>query len=157
MKIRLKDEGKRGVKMQRFSLPFGLYPLALACACAAARLDVIQVGPWFAPRAWREVEMFSSRSEIRAPWGGIAVIHSSRISAEGGSERLEKLKLQARKKAAELGADGVIMTVDSASAGPQLGVYQEPEIYLSALAIKYVTAVSTDHGILSLRSTPAAK
>ncbi len=128
------------------SLSFNLYPLAFllfACACASVKLDVIQVGPWFAPRDWREVEVFSSRGETRAPWGGIAVIHSERVSAETGPESLEKLKLRARQRAAELGADGVIITLDSASAGPQMGVYEEPELYLSALAIKYVTAVST--------------
>ena len=129
-----------------FFPPLKLYPLAFilfACACASVKLDVIQVGPWFAPRDWREVEVFASRGETRAPWGGIAIIHSERLSAETGPKSLEKLKLRARQQAARTGADGVIITLDSASAGPQMGVYQEPELYLSALAIKYVTAVST--------------
>jgi hypothetical protein len=117
--------------------------LLAACACASARLDVIQVGPWFRARDWREVEVFSTRSEPGRPWGGIAVIHSPRVSAATGQARLEQLKRQARKQAAAIGADGVIMTIDSASAGPQMGVYEEPELYLSALAIKYVTAAST--------------
>ncbi|OIO03216.1 MAG: hypothetical protein COX65_00685 [Elusimicrobia bacterium CG_4_10_14_0_2_um_filter_56_8] len=121
-----------------------LAPVFLALgACASARLDVIQVGPWFAPRDWREVRVFSSRGETPFPWGGIAIIHSERVSAEGGESRLERLKIQARKRAAKIGADGLILTVDSAPGGPQMGVYQEPELYLSALAIKYVTAVST--------------
>jgi len=140
----MKDEGRGRIK--RFSLPFSLYPLFFiffAGACASVKLDVIQVGPWFPPRDWRKVEVFSSRDAIRAPWGGIAIIHSERVSAGAATELLEKLKLQARKKAAESGADGVIITVDSASAGPEMGVYQEPELYLSALAIKYVTEVST--------------
>lgn len=112
-------------------------------ACASTKLDMIQVGPWFAPRDWREVEVFSSRAETGAPWGGIAVIHSEHVGAKNGAKALEELKLQARKKAAEIGADGVILTVDSVPSGPEMGVYQEPELYLSALAIKYVTAVST--------------
>lgn len=112
-------------------------------ACATAKLDVIQVGPWFPARDWGEVAVFSSRGEITAPWGGIAIIHSERVSAKAGEEVLDGLRLQARKRAAELGADGVILTVDSVPSGPQMGVYQEPEIYLSALAIKYVTEVST--------------
>jgi hypothetical protein len=112
-------------------------------ACASAKLDVIQVGPWFASRDWREVEVFSSRNETRLPWGAIAIIHGERVSAAAGAELMEKLKLQARKKAAAAGADGVIITVNPALTGPQMGVYQEPEVYLSALAIKYVTAVST--------------
>jgi len=121
-----------------------LLPVLLALgACASVKLDVIQVGPWFAPRDWREVEVFSSRNETRVPWGALAVIHSERVSAAAGAETMEKLKLQARKEAAARGADGVIISVDPAQAGPEMGVYQEPEIYLSALAIKYVTAVST--------------
>lgn len=124
--------------------PAVLLPALLALgACASAKLDVIQVGPWFAPRDWSEVEVFASRSATRGPWGGIAIIHSERVSAETGAAKLEKLKLQARKKAAEIGADGVIMAVDSAPAGPRMGEYQEPELFLSALAIKYVTAPST--------------
>ena len=39
--------------------------------------------------------------------------------------------------------DGVIITVDSAISGPALGVYQEPEVFVSALAIKYVVPAST--------------
>jgi len=125
----------------RFSV---LAPLLLALvSCATYRLDVIQVGPWFAPRDWREVQVFSDRSETRAPWGGIAIIHSPSVSAETGQARLEKLKQQARLQAAEIGADGVIITVDSVATGPSMGVYQEPQLFVSALAIKYVTAVST--------------
>ena len=117
--------------------------LLAACACAPSRLDVIQVGPWFGARDWREVEVFSSRSQTSRPWGGIAVIHSPRVSASAGEAKLEQLKIQARKQAAAIGADAVIIAVDSASAGPQMGVYEEPELFLSALAIKYVTAAST--------------
>ncbi|MCM2266753.1 MAG: hypothetical protein NDI60_03160 [Elusimicrobiales bacterium] len=114
-----------------------------AGACASANLDVIQVGPWFGARPWREVEVFSSREETRSPWGAIGVIHSPPVKAADGGPEVARLKARARRAAAAMGADGVIVTVDSAVAGPQLGVYQEPEIFVSALAIKYVTAVST--------------
>ena len=118
--------------------------LLLACACAsAARLDIIQVGPWFEGRSWREVEVFSSREQTRRPWGAIGIIHSPKVSAETGQAELGRMKLQARKAAASMGADGVIITVDSAAAGPQLGVYQEPELFVSALAFKYVVSTST--------------
>lgn len=114
-----------------------------ACACASSKLDVIQVGPWFEPRDWREVEVFLSRSETTRPWGGIGIIHSPRVGAASGQAKLESLKARARRQAAEMGADAVIISVDSASSGPQMGVYEEPELFVSALAIKYVTAVST--------------
>lgn len=118
-------------------------PLLAACACAAARLDVIQVGPWFPARPWRDVAVFNSRSETTRAWGGIAIIHSPRVKAAGGEARLESLRQQARRQAAQIGADAVILAVDSASSGPQMGVYEEPELYLSALAIKYVIEDST--------------
>lgn len=114
-----------------------------ACACASSKLDVIQVGPWFEPRDWREVEVFLSRSETTRPWGGIGIIHSPRVGAASGQAKLDSLKARARRQAAEMGADAVIISVDSASSGPQMGVYEEPELFVSALAIKYVTAVST--------------
>lgn len=116
--------------------------LLAACACASAKLDVIQVGPWFESRNLRDVEVFASREQTKRPWGGIAILHSQRIPARSQS-KLEMVKLQARKKAAAIGADAVIITVDSVSSGPQMGVYEDPELYVSALAIKYVTAVST--------------
>lgn len=118
-------------------------PLLATCACATARLDVIQVGPWFAARPAREVGVFASREQTARPWGGIAIFHGPRVPAAGGEARLEAMKRQARRQAAAIGADAVILTVDSASSGPQLGVYEEPELYLSALAIKYVTEPST--------------
>lgn len=127
--------------MRAAFLPALLLPFL--CACAASRLDIIQAGPWFPAVDWRGVEVFSSRSDILRPWGGIAIIHSPRVSAEAGKARLERLKTATRKAAADMGADAVIITVDSVVDDPRMGVYQEPELYLSALAIKYVTAFST--------------
>jgi hypothetical protein len=119
-------------------------PLLLAlCACASVKIDTIQVGPWFAARDWREVEVFASREETRRPWGGIGVIHGPLMSARTPEDSLKRIELAARKSAAAMGADGVIVTINSAQASPQIGEFQEPEIYLSALAIKYVTTVST--------------
>ena len=120
-----------------------LLSLLALCACAAARLDVIQVGPWFKARSWKQVDVYRSREALRVPWGAIGIIHGPHVSAETGDRELEKMKLQARKQAAAMGADAVIITVDSAVAGPDMGVYQEPEVFVSALAVKYVTATST--------------
>lgn len=127
------------MRLAFFSVPL----LSVLCACAASRLDVIQVGPWFPAVDWRGVEVFASRSETTRPWGGIGIIHSPRLSAETGQGRLEKFKAEARRSAADMGADAVIISVGSVDAEPGMGVYQEPELYISALAIKYVTASST--------------
>lgn len=119
-------------------------PLLLAlCACASVKIDTIQVGPWFAARDWREVEVFASREQTRRPWGGIGIIHSPPMSGKTPKDRLEKISLAARKSAASMGADGVIITIDPVPTAPEMGEFQEPEIYMSALAIKYVTTVST--------------
>ena len=107
------------------------------------RLAPDVAGTWLKTRDWREVEVLTSRTQTSRPWGGIGVIHSPRVSAAAGQARLDSLRLQARKRAAAMGADAVIVTVDSAASGPQMGVYEEPELYLSALAIKYVTEAST--------------
>ncbi|HAH30900.1 MAG TPA: hypothetical protein DCL44_01140 [Elusimicrobia bacterium] len=116
--------------------------LSLFAACAVSRPDIIQVGPWSEPRSWKQVPVLISREQITRPWGGVAIIHSKRIPA-GDSNTIERQKFKARKMAAKIGADAIIITVGEVPSGPELGVYQEPEIYLSALAIKYVTSVST--------------
>ena len=117
-------------------------PLLLALgACAPSRLDVIQVGPWFAPRPAGEVQVFSSREETRRQWGAIGIIHGPRLPA--GSSKIEKQKRQARAEAARMGADGLILVVESAVADDRLEIQQEPEEYLTGLAIKYDTKKST--------------
>jgi len=116
--------------------------LALFSACAASRLDTIQVGPWFASKNWKDVAMLASRGEITHPWGAIAVIHGQKISASDVSG-MESQKLQARKIAAKAGADALIVAVEMPDPGAQSGVYQEQEAYLSALAVKYISDVSS--------------
>ena len=105
--------------------------LALLTACAASRPDIIQVGPWFAPKSPEQVEVFSSRNETRQPWGAIAIIHSARFPAG-------------------IGADGLIVVEETVNQEPGLGNYQEPEVFVSALAFKYAANVSTP-------AAPAAK
>ena len=111
------------------------------CACAPSRLDVIQVGPWFSARPAREVEVFASREATRVQWGAIGIIHGPLTPA--GSKKLEKQKRQARAAAARMGADGLILVVDSAADDSQLSELREPEVYLSGLAIKYDAKAST--------------
>ena len=116
--------------------------LILCGGCASGRLDIIQVGPWSAPRSWKQTPVFTSREQTTRPWGGVAIIHSDRIPAND-SANIEQKKLKARKMAAEIGADAIIIAMEPVASGPEMGVYQTPEVYLSALAIKYVASVST--------------
>lgn len=116
--------------------------LSFLAACAASRPDIIQVGPWFAPRPPEEVELFVSRDDTRQPWGAIAIIHSSHYPA-GARRAIDGVKKQARKMASEIGADGLIVMEEAVRQDAELGVYQEPEVYISALAFKYAANVST--------------
>lgn len=124
------------------ALSFAAAALSLVTACAAARPDIIQVGPWFAPRPPEEVELFVSREDTRRPWGAIAIIHSSRFPA-GSRRSIDGARKEARRMAAEIGADGLIVNEEEVRQDAELGVYQEPEVFISALAFKYAANVST--------------
>ncbi len=121
---------------------FFFAPIILAAACAASKPDIIQVGPWFPARSAAEVQVFSSKEETSKPWGAIAIIHSQRFPADDKSG-LDRQKKMARKMAAGIGADGLIIGEETVTGGDQLGVYQELETFISALAFKYVTDIST--------------
>ena len=110
-------------------------------ACVPAP-DIIQVGPWFPSRPYSEVLVLDSRALIDKPWGAIAVIHSEKFPADDKGA-VERQKEEARKLAGTAGADGIIIAEETTMPGSQLGVYQEPETYISALAFKYVTDIST--------------
>ena len=117
-------------------------PLLLGAACAASKPDIIQVGPWFPAKPAAEVQIFSSKEETTKPWGAIAIIHSERfpVNDKAGLDRQKKM---ARKLAAGVGADGLIIGEETVMGTAQLGVYEEPETFISALAFKYVTNIST--------------
>ncbi|MDQ7773916.1 MAG: hypothetical protein RDU13_10370 [Elusimicrobiales bacterium] len=117
--------------------------LSVLAACASPRVDVIQVGPWFQPRNWKQVEVFSSKEETRKPWGAIAVMHGERI--RGRDEKsFEKYKKKARQLAADIGADAIIVMPepvnDTASPGsPRDGA--TGMVVLTGVALKYAENV----------------
>jgi len=121
---------------------FILPALLFVAACAAAKPDIIQVGPWFPARPVREVQVFSNREETARPWGAIAVIHSEKIPV-GKKAALDRQKKLARELAAGAGADGVIIVEESAANEPGLVGDQAREAYISALAFKYAADIST--------------
>lgn len=128
--------------MKYVHVVFALLLTGALSSCSGFKHDIIQVGPWFSPKPSKEVEVFASKDETRKPWGGIAIIHGEDIPVTDAA-RITKHKVMARKMAAEIGADGLILTMSEVAADPRLGVYQEPQVYLSALAFKYVTDIST--------------
>ncbi len=128
--------------IKRLSIVFCLAPVLFLAACAASKPDLIQVGPWFPAISADAVQIFSSKEETTRPWGAIAIIHSERFPTDDKSG-LDRQKKMARKMAAGIGADGLIIAEQTDMGTSQLGVYQEPETFISALAIKYVTDIST--------------
>ena len=119
-----------------------LTALLSGAACAASSPDIIQVGPWFSARSPAEVQVFSSRDQISKPWGAIAVIHGTRFPA-GADAPLERQRKMARKMAAGIGADGVVMVEETVRDGSTPDGSPRSETYISALAVKYVTDLST--------------
>ncbi|HOW88662.1 MAG TPA: hypothetical protein PL037_00145 [Elusimicrobiales bacterium] len=115
---------------------------ALCCAACSPKPDIIQVGPWFPPKSVRDVPVFSSREETSRPWGAIAIIHSERFPADDRSALDGQMRL-ARKLAAGAGADGVIIAEEAVTEEPGLNGVRPPEAFISALAFKYVTDIST--------------
>jgi hypothetical protein len=116
--------------------------LLSAAACAASRPDIIQVGPWFPAKSAADVQVFYAREQVEKPFGAIAIIHSVKFPVDDRVS-IERQKKEARKLAAGAGADGIIIGEETTMPGSQLGIYQEPETYISALAFKYVTDIST--------------
>jgi len=119
-------------------LPAFLFP----AACAVSRPDIIQVGPWSPPRSRSELLVLDSRERIDRPWGAVAVIHGTKFPARNEAA-LKRQKEWAAKLAAGVGADGVVITEEIVEADPRLEAVGEPESYISALAFKYASPLST--------------
>ena len=120
-----------------------LFAVLLAgAACSASRPDIIQVGPWFPAKSAAAVQVFYAREQVSKPFGAIAIIHSEKFPSDD-SAAAERQKEEARKLAGKAGADGLIIAEETTMPGSQLGVYQDPETYISALAFKYVTEISS--------------
>jgi len=129
--------------VKRLAVPVLL--LSAFSACASPRVDVIQVGPWFQPKHWKEVEVFSSRDETRKPWGAIALFHGEHIPG-ADPKAFEKQKIKARRLAADIGADAVILipeAVNRTDVPLSAGEGGSGRVFLSGLALKYEANVST--------------
>ena len=116
--------------------------LMSGAACSASRPDIIQVGPWFPAKSAADVQVFYAQEQVPKPFGAIAIIHSEKFPVNDKAA-IERQKKAARKLAGEAGADGIIIGEETTMPDSQLGSYEDPETYVSALAFKYVTDIST--------------
>lgn len=116
--------------------------LLFAASCSSLKPDIIQVGPWFAPKPIKQVEIFSSKEETTQPWGAIAIIHSAKIPVEY-KRTIARQKKMALEMSANIGADGVVITEETIMPEPGIGISQGAESYISALAFKYMVNAST--------------
>ncbi len=122
-----------------------VFLLTTLSACASPKVDVIQVGPWFQPRHWKQVEVFSSKEETRKPWGAIAVMHGERISGRD-ARAFERHRKKARQLAADIGADGIIVMPEAVNDTASPGSPWEGAVglvVLTGVALKYAENVST--------------
>lgn len=126
--------------MKKF-IVLALFPLF---SCALDKLDIIQVGPWFSPRNWKEIEFYSSKEQTTKPWGAIAIIHGPRTNKSDNNRILKQIK-QAKKEAARIGADAIILIKVPVARDDRPLLCEEDKnlVFISAIAIKYVDEVST--------------
>lgn len=111
-------------------------------SCSARRIDWIQVGPQFPARSAKSVAVYKSKAAPGRPWGAVGVIHGPRVPA-ADSRVMEKHMKEARRLAAEHGADGVILVPEIVrdTAGTMPGA--EAEMFLTGVAISYKVEAST--------------
>lgn len=126
--------------MKKFIIP----ALFLLFSCAFDKIDIIQVGPWFSPKHWKEIEVYSSKEQTTKPWGAIAIIHGPRTNS-ADRNRISKQIKQAKKEAARIGADAVILIEQTVARDdrPLLSKDDLNLVFISGIAIKYVDEVST--------------
>lgn len=108
--------------------------LALALCSCAPKIDVIQTGPWETGSAdWKDIPVFSSKAQIKKTWIAVALFHGAKVPRSDRDAIRAQIK-EARKKAAAIGADAVLLveTDDMSS--------YEPLSYVSGVAVKYADA-----------------
>ncbi len=110
------------------------------CSCAS-KMDIIQVGPWSEKRSVEDVKYFISRKQIKKPWGAVAIIHGSKFNP-GDREGIKGDIKRARKMAADIGADAVVLTETSVPTGNSFN--EETKVFITGIAIKYTANVSTE-------------
>lgn len=90
-----------------------LLALALGVACVHTNAAVLDVTQKFAPLCPDGVKVFSDTSKVGKPYQEVALLNSK---GESGSTSEEGMIKSQRKKAAELGANGIVV-----------GGFQEPK------------------------------
>lgn len=106
------------------------------CAVAATRSDWITVGPVFASKDYNMVPAYSF-SGLKKPWRAVGIVRSPLMKADDNAGK-EEYVLQARKLAAQYGADAVVAkVVEKTVEAPLDGSQPEPPLcYIWAVAVK---------------------
>lgn len=103
-------------------------------SCYPAKVDIIQTGPWFKAKSFKEIEVYTDRNKIKKVFGGIAILHTEPFLCS--EKEIEKYLKKVKKKAAEVGSDAIVYAVENYDKNYNLG--EKQECYISALAVKYV-------------------
>jgi len=118
-----------------------IFIISFLYSCSSIDLDIIQTGPYFPPKKNNDIKLYTDRNKVEKPFGAIAIIHSARFNCSNSKQK--KILEASRKKASELGADGIIYYFDFGEKDP----YALPgeRCFFSGLAIKYVNYESKEY------------
>ena len=111
-----------------------IFFLSFLCSCASISIDVIQSGPYFEKKNKKDIKLYTDRNDVERPFGAVAILHSERFDCSIGKQK--KILSQAKKKAAEIGANGVIYYFDFGEKDPYAPASEK--CHFSGLAIKYI-------------------
>ena len=125
-----------------------LFTAAFTCACAGPvrRMDWIPTGPAFAPKTTEAVSVYTSRREVKHPFGAIGLLHGWNVSPSD-RDALDRQVRLARELSAANGADALVATEGQPGAA-QATFASDPnektQTYIYGIAIKYTDALTAE-------------
>ncbi|MGC9070644.1 MAG: hypothetical protein ACP5IO_04965 [Elusimicrobiales bacterium] len=105
----------------------------LLSSCSSNLVDVIKTGPDFTPS--KNVEIFTSRDQIKKPYGAVAILHSVRFDCSASMQK--KILKEAVSKTKRIGGDAIVYYFDYSK--DHTNAIESERCYMSALAVKYVS------------------
>ncbi|MBI4655707.1 MAG: hypothetical protein HY746_03055 [Elusimicrobia bacterium] len=117
------------------------FTLVFLTSCVRNGIDVIQVGPYFSPTNWKKIEFYTSKEQTKKSWGAVALLHGPRTESAHTKEISGQIK-QARKIAAKIGADAVILIMEPVTYREGVSAEEDRSmVFLNGVAIKYAENV----------------